>query len=96
MGKLRIGIIGFGTVGVGVYKTLQNFKDIEIVKIAVKNINKSRPIQTPEGLITDNPYEIVNDSSIDVLVELIGGVNPAWEYISSAIKNGKHIQNMGQ
>ncbi len=91
MSKLKIGIIGFGTVGTGVYKTLQNFPDVEIVKIAVKNINKPRPVETPEGLLTDNPFEIVNDPSIDVLVELIGGTEPAWEYISTAIKNGKHI-----
>ena len=91
MSKLRIGLIGFGTVGTGVYKTLQGMDNIEIVKIAVKNINKPRSVETPEGMITDNPYEIINDSSIDVLVELIGGVEPAWEYISTAIKNGKHI-----
>ena len=91
MSKLRIGIIGFGTVGTGVYKTLQDFKDIEIVKIAVKNINKPRSVETPAGMITDNPYEIINDSTIDVVVELIGGIEPAWEYISTAIKNGKHI-----
>jgi len=91
MSKLRIGIIGFGTVGTGVYKTLQEFKDIEIVKIAVKNINKPRSVETPAGMITDNPYEIINDSTIDVVVELIGGIEPAWEYISTAIKNGKHI-----
>ena len=91
MSKLKIGIIGFGTVGTGVYKTLQNFKDVEVVKIAVKNINKPRSVETPAGLLTDNPMEIVNDSSIDIVVELIGGVEPAWEYISNAIKNGKHI-----
>ena len=91
MSKLRIGLIGFGTVGTGVYKTLQGMDNIEIVKIAVKNINKPRSVETPEGMITDNPYAIINDSSIDVLVELIGGVEPAWEYISTAIKNGKHI-----
>ena len=91
MSKLKIGIIGFGTVGTGVYKTLQNFPDVAIVKIAVKNINKPRSVETPEGMLTDNPLDIVNDPSIDVLVELIGGVEPAWEYISTAIKNGKHI-----
>lgn len=91
MSKLRIGIIGLGTVGSGVYKTLQDFKEVEIVKIAVKNINKPRSVELPEGMLTDNPYEIINDSSIDVLVELIGGVEPAWEYISTAIRNGKHI-----
>lgn len=91
MNKLKIGIIGLGTVGCGVYKTLQDNQDIEIVKIAVKNINKQRGVDVPKGMLTDNPYEVVNDSSIDVLVELIGGVEPAFDYISTAIKNGKHI-----
>lgn len=91
MSKLKIGIIGLGTVGSGVYKTLQEMDDIEIVKIAVKNINKPRSVEVPNSIMTDNPYDLVNDSSIDVVVELIGGVNPAWDYISTAIKNGKHI-----
>ena len=91
MSKLRIGIIGLGTVGSGVYKTLQEMDDIEIVKIAVKNINKPRSVEVPNSIMTDNPYDLVNDSSIDVVVELIGGVNPAWDYISTAIENGKHI-----
>ena len=91
MSKLRIGIIGLGTVGSGVYKTLQEMDDIEIVKIAVKNLNKPRSVDVPTSMITDNPYDLVNDPSIDVVVELIGGVNPAWDFISTAIKNGKHI-----
>ena len=91
MSKLKIGIIGFGTVGTGVYKTLQNFDEIEVVKIAVRNINKPRSVEIPDGLITDNAYDIINNPEIDVVVELIGGIEPAWEYISTAIKNGKHI-----
>ena len=91
MSKLRIGIIGLGTVGSGVYKTLQEMNDIEIAKIAVKNLNKPRSVEVPTSMITDNPYDLVNDPSIDVVVELIGGVNPAWDFISTAIKNGKHI-----
>lgn len=91
MEKLRIGIIGLGTVGQGVYKCLQNFDNVEIVKIAVKNINKPRTVELPLGILTDNPYEIVNDANINVVVELIGGVEPAWDYIKTAIENGKHI-----
>ena len=91
MSKLKIGIIGLGTVGSGVYKTLQNFKDVEIEKIAVKNLYKQRGVDVPKGILTDNPYELVNDPSIDVVVELIGGVESAFDYISTAIKNGKHI-----
>ncbi len=91
MKKLKIGLIGFGTVGVGVYKTLQNFEEIEVVKIAVKNINKPRSIELPNGILTDNPYDIVNDENINVVVELMGGVEPAWDYIKTALENKKHI-----
>lgn len=91
MSKLKIGIIGLGTVGCGVYKTLANIESVEIIKIAVKNINKPRPVNVPSSMLTDNPYEIVNDPSIDVVVELIGGIEPAYSYLEAAIKNGKHI-----
>ena len=91
MAKLKIGLIGLGTVGTGVYKTLQDIENVEIVKIAVKNINKHRSVNVPTTMMTDNPYEIVNDPSIDVVVELIGGVDPTWDYLETAIKNGKHI-----
>ncbi|MBR6126870.1 homoserine dehydrogenase [bacterium] len=91
MEKLKIGIIGLGTVGCGVYKTLEDMDMVEIVKIAVKNINKPRSVQVSPEKLTDNPYEVINNPDVEVVVELIGGVEPAWEYISSAIKNGKHI-----
>lgn len=91
MNKLKIGLIGLGTVGCGVYKTIQNIDNVEIVKIAVKNINKPRSVEVPREMLTDNPYDVVNDPYIDVVVELIGGVEPAYDYISTAIKNGKHI-----
>ena len=90
--KVKIGIIGLGTVGSGVYKTLQSFGTVEIVKIAVRDINKPRNIKDlNESLLTQDPYEIVNDENIDIVVELIGGIEPAWDLISTAIKNGKHI-----
>lgn len=91
MSKLRVGLIGFGTVGTGVYKSLADFNNIEIAKIAVKNINKPRAVDIPAGMLTDNPYDVVNDSSIDVVAELMGGVEPAWDYLRTAIGNGKHI-----
>ena len=91
MAKIRIGIIGLGTVGSGVYKSLQDFKEVDIVKIAVRNINKPRSIELPDGILTDNPYEIVNNPDINVVVELMGGVEPAWSYIEAALKNKKHI-----
>lgn len=91
MDKLRIGLIGLGTVGSGVYKSLQDFDNVEIVKIAVRNITKPRSVEVPTEKLTDNPYDVVNDPSIDVVVELMGGVEPAWDYIRTALENGKHI-----
>ena len=91
MQKLRIGLIGLGTVGCGVYKTLENERNVEIMKIAVKNINKPRSVDVPREMLTDNPIEVATNPDIDVVVELIGGVDAAWQYISTAIKNGKHI-----
>ena len=90
--KIKIGLIGLGTVGSGVYKTLGTFNNIEVVKIAVKNKNKKRDIPNlDESLITDDPYEVVNNPEIDIVCELIGGMEPAYDLITKAIENGKHI-----
>jgi len=90
--KIKIGLIGLGTVGSGVYKTLQNFDNIEIVKIAVHNKKKKRNIENlDESIITDDAYEVVNDPQIQIVAELIGGTEPAFDLIKTAIKNGKHI-----
>ena len=91
MDKLKIGLIGLGTVGSGVFKSLAKFDNIEIVKIAVRNINKPRSVEVPTEILTDNPYDVVNHPEINVVVELMGGVEPAWSYIETALKNGKHI-----
>lgn len=90
--KIKIGLIGLGTVGSGVYKTLAGFDNVEISKIAVRNLNKPRNIENLDtSIITDNPYEVVNDPEISIVAELIGGIAPAFELIKTAIKNGKHI-----
>lgn len=89
--KIKLGLIGLGTVGSGVFKTLKNFDNIEITKIAVKNISKPRNIEGLDlSILTDDPYEVVN-SDVDVVAELVGGLDPAFDLITTAIKNGKHI-----
>ncbi len=92
MSKIKIGLIGLGTVGGGVFKVLKNFPDVEIIKIAVKNIDKPRNIEDLDrAMLTTDPYEIVNDPECTVVAELIGGVHPAYELIKKAIENGKHV-----
>lgn len=87
--KIKIGIIGLGTVGTGVVKTLQSFEKIEIKTVAVKNLNKKREVEVKN--LTDDPFKIVNDPEIDIVVEVAGGCHPAYEIITGSIKNKKHI-----
>ncbi len=92
MKKTKIGLIGLGTVGSGVFKTLKNFPDVEVVKIAVKNISKPRNIEgLDNSILTTNPEEVVNNPEIEIVAELMGGVHPAYELIKKAIENGKHV-----
>lgn len=92
MDKIKIGLIGLGTVGSGVLKTLSNFEQIEVVKIAVKNLSKPRNIANlDKSILTDNPYDVVNDPDIKIVVEVVGGVQPAFDLIKTAIQNGKHV-----
>lgn len=90
--KIKIGLIGLGTVGSGVFKTLKNFRMTEVSKIAVKDISKPRNIDgLDNSLLTDNIWEVVDNPEIDIIVELIGGLSPAFDLIKRAIENGKHI-----
>lgn len=100
MEKVNIAILGLGTVGHGVVKILQNHADvwckkcgaeINIKKILVKNLDKKRTVVLPEGVITDNWQEILLDPDIKVVVEVIGGIEPARAYILEALRNGKSI-----
>ena len=87
--KLKIGIIGLGTVGTGVVKVLKNFDNAEVIQAAVRNLNKKREVEVSN--ITDDPFKVVNNPEIDVVVEVAGGCDPAYELITTAIKNKKHI-----
>ena len=86
--KLKIGIIGLGTVGCGVVKVLEQFKDIEIIGAAVKNMSKSRGVEV--NYITDNVYDLINNPEINLIVEVAGGCG-MLEPLKTAIKNKKHI-----
>ncbi|MBE7705873.1 MAG: homoserine dehydrogenase [Cyanobacteria bacterium SIG30] len=87
--KIKIGLIGLGTVGTGVVKVLENFDNIEIKAVAVHNINKPRAVEVKN--ITDDAFTLVNDPDIDIIVEVMGGCDPTLKLLETAIKNGKHI-----
>ena len=100
MRKINIGLIGFGNVGCGVVKILQQRKsllaqkigiEIAIKKISDKDTLSKRDVSVDKSLLTRFPDEILNDPQIDIVVELMGGINQAKEYILSALKKGKHV-----
>jgi homoserine dehydrogenase len=97
---LRIGILGLGTVGSGTLRALQeNQAAIErkvgarlvVKKICVLHPDKPRPVSFDRGLLTTDPGEVLDDPEIDIVAELIGGIEPARTYLERAIRNGKNI-----
>ncbi|MCU0593855.1 MAG: homoserine dehydrogenase, partial [Desulfobacterota bacterium] len=100
MDQVNVGLIGFGTVGSGTAQILIENRDLitsrvgsEIVirKIADLDVVTDRGIPLPPGLLTKDPMEIINDPQIDIVVELIGGLRQAKDYILSALQKGKHV-----
>ncbi|MCS7280659.1 MAG: homoserine dehydrogenase [Desulfobacterota bacterium] len=97
---IKVGIIGFGTVGEGTVKILRESQnlikkrtglDVRLVKIADTDLEKRRRVKVEEDLLTENAFEIIEDKEIDIVVELIGGIHPAYEYICEALKRGKWV-----
>jgi homoserine dehydrogenase len=95
---IRIGILGFGTVGSGAYRMLQDNREaisrkiglcFEVAQIGVKDITKPRIL--PANHFTSDLQSIVDDPTIDVILELIGGVDPAGHLVEAALLNGKHV-----
>lgn len=89
--KLNIGIVGFGTVGKGLYDALQLTHDLKvnIKRIAVKNRDKVRPL--PASYFTFDRDEILNDPDINVVVELIDDADAAYEIVTTALRKGKAV-----
>ena len=97
---IAIGIMGCGTVGTGVIKLLQkNASDISrkcgnelyIKKVLVKNLQKERQVNLPAEVFTLDPNEILEDPEIKIVVEVMGGIEPAKNYILRALQNGKNV-----
>lgn len=100
MKKINIGLIGFGTVGSGVVKILQEKGpllqkscDCEffIKAIADKDITSLRQVKVNKNILTTDVERVIADPQIEIIIELIGGINPARQYIIKALKNGKQV-----
>lgn len=89
--QLTIGLFGFGVVGEGLYKVLQQTPSLKasIKKVCIKNYGKKR--NAPASLFTTDKNDLLNDRGINVIVEVIDDADAAFEIVSVAIKNGKDV-----
>ncbi len=97
---INVGILGFGNVGSGTVKILLRNRelikkrtgiDINIKRIADIDIKKDRGVSLSEGILTEDVLSVIDDPAIDIIVELIGGIETAKEFIIRALKNKKHV-----
>ena len=98
--QINVGILGLGVVGSGTVRVLQDNADgiarkvgvpIVVKKIAVRDLGKTRDVQVSPGLLTARPEDVTDDPDIDILCELIGGVEPAHGYVLRALQSGKNV-----
>ena len=98
--KLGVGIIGFGTVGTGVVRILTSNAEqiqrrlgvpLELVKIADRDIHLIREIKVESGILTTRAEEVIDHPGVDIVVELIGGYQPAKDLILKALARGKPV-----
>jgi homoserine dehydrogenase len=100
MKQIRIGLIGFGTVGAGVVKLLQRNAALisrrlgarlVLGRIADLDLRRDRGVDLPPGLLVSNARQIIDDPSLDLVIELIGGIQPAFDLASASLQRGKHL-----
>ena len=100
MKKINVGLLGFGNIGSGVIKILRDRKallsektglEINIKKVCDQDIVSKRNVSIDKEVLTRDAKAIINDPQIDILIELIGGLHPAREFILEALKKGKHV-----
>lgn len=100
MVEIKIGLLGFGNVGTGVFKIIEENGDeifhregfkIKVERILVRNVNKHRHISADTSLFTTNIDDIINNPEISIVAEFIGGTEPAKEYILAALENKKTV-----
>lgn len=94
----KIGLLGLGTVGSGVVQVLQHpeqrhglLQELELHRVGVRSLSKTRPVQLPPERFTTDLKAIVTDPAVDIVVEVIGGLEPARTLILEAITQGKHV-----
>lgn len=96
--QINIGLLGFGTVGSCFYQlvkssvdyTLNDSVKLNVLKVAVRDVNKAAKLN-PEATFTSDPFEVVQDKDVDIVVEVIGGIHPSYELVKTALENKKPV-----
>ncbi len=100
MTTVRIGVLGCGNVGAALVRLVEQQRDdveartglrLEVTRVAVRNLAAPRDAELADGVLTHDTHGIVTDPDIDLVVELIGGIEPARELILAALANGKPV-----
>lgn len=100
MKTIHVGLIGFGTIGTGVVKLLQQSGHliekrlgarVVLKRIADLDTTSPRPVTVEKGLLTDDANQILDDPDVSIVIELIGGYEPARSYVLKAMRNKKHV-----
>ncbi len=100
MRAIKFGLLGFGTIGTGVVRNIQQNgaiiekrlgRKLELVKIADLDIETDRGVELEPGILSAAVEDVISNPEIDIVIELIGGYEPAKSFILKAIANGKHI-----
>jgi homoserine dehydrogenase len=100
MRRINVGLIGFGNIGCGVVKILQQRKsliaqkigiEIAVKRICDKDLSAKRDVCVDKECLTHDANQVIDDPQIDIVVELVGGINPAKDFILAALKKGKHV-----
>ena len=100
MKKIRVGLLGFGTVGSGTAKILLENKDLldarlgaelELKWIGDLDVDSDRGVTVDKRVRTTDAKKVINDPEVDIIVELVGGYEPAKSFMLAAIENGKHV-----
>lgn len=97
---VRIGVLGCGNVGAAFVQLVERQADmieartgvrLQVARVAVRNVSRDREVEVTEGVLTRDAASVVSDPTVDVIVEVIGGIEPARELIATAIANGKPV-----
>jgi homoserine dehydrogenase len=89
----KVAVVGFGNIGSGVVKALyeKGVAGLELVKVIDIDLEKKRPVRIPKRMLSPHWQTIVNDPKIDIIIELIGGIEPAKTILSRALEKGKDV-----